>query len=433
LRSVPSLWPVPVRLPIRSLPWSALIGFAIVGFVGIPALSASDRRFEPGSHATGLGAPFPVIRVVADEGEIWQQPDANGPRRGALDNGTTLRVYARRVGPRCRGDWLLVGALAWLCDDPKSITWVRSDAFRSPPRLPVVEFALILPQGAFGYTHLGDAGQGVPDAEMQPGYLVGVADRNKGPDGEEYLQTTHGIWLSSRDVTEVRPSPFVGVRLAQQSLSIGWVYVEHARLHDSPGGPPSAAPPLERLTSVQVLDRGERRGQRWLRVPQGWLSAAEIRVPELSEPPAGIRPDERWLDVDLTSQTLVAYAGAQPQFATMISAGRGRPGTPTATPTGTFRIWVKLTSSDMDNLDEEHAESTYAVEAVPWVMFFDRGYGLHGTYWHSAFGTPHSHGCINLSLQDARWIFDFVAPKVPPGWRAARPTSYDLGSVVRIR
>ncbi len=87
----------------------------------------------------------------------------------------------------------------------------------------------------------------------------------------------------------------------------------------------------------------------------------------------------------------------------------------------------------MDNLDDADSQSPYAVEAVPDVMFFDRGYGIHGTYWHDRFGTPKSHGCVNVSLNDARWLFDFTGPHLPRGWSAVFPTATERGTLVRVR
>ena len=134
----------------------------------------------------------------------------------------------------------------------------------------------------------------------------------------------------------------------------------------------------------------------------------------------------------------------------MVSTGRGPANSEQETPKGEHRIWVKLLSSDMDNLDEqEHPthdnllksssvslttpSNLYAVEAVPWVQYFSEGYGLHATYWHDNFGGPKSHGCVNLSLWDARRLFEVTRPKLGPGWQAALPSSYDPGTIVRVR
>ena len=104
-----------------------------------------------------------------------------------------------------------------------------------------------------------------------------------------------------------------------------------------------------------------------------------------------------------------------------------------STPKGIHHIWVKLAASDMDNLENLEANESYAIQAVPWVMYFERGYGPHGTFWHRDFGNKHSHGCVNLSPLDAARIFAWTSPQLPPGWSAAFPTDYEPGTLIRVR
>jgi lipoprotein-anchoring transpeptidase ErfK/SrfK len=146
-----------------------------------------------------------------------------------------------------------------------------------------------------------------------------------------------------------------------------------------------------------------------------------------------VKDGEHWFDVELATQTLTAYVGDEPVFATLVSTGRGPQGTELATPKGEQRIWVKLQSSDMDNLENLEANESYAIQAVPWVMYFKKGVGLHGTFWHHAFGRVQSHGCVNLSPADAERLFDWASPRLPTGWTAVLPTVYEQGSLVRVR
>jgi lipoprotein-anchoring transpeptidase ErfK/SrfK len=114
--------------------------------------------------------------------------------------------------------------------------------------------------------------------------------------------------------------------------------------------------------------------------------------------PAGIGLNDRWIDVDLTSQQTVAYQGAQPVRAFRVSTGTWQH----PTVTGEYRIYVKYRFADMSG-------PGYYLPDVPYVMYFFRGYGIHGTYWHNNFGTPMSHGCVNLTIDDAGWMFDFAS------------------------
>lgn len=117
--------------------------------------------------------------------------------------------------------------------------------------------------------------------------------------------------------------------------------------------------------------------------------------------PFGVGPNERWIDVNLSTQTLRAYEGDAVIFSTFISSGTWEH----PTVTGQFRIWLTFESQTMDG---RLLGYDYYLEDVPYVMYFYQDYALHGTYWHSNFGTPMSHGCVNLETSDAAWIYNFV-------------------------
>lgn len=106
---------------------------------------------------------------------------------------------------------------------------------------------------------------------------------------------------------------------------------------------------------------------------------------------------ERWIDVDLGAQTVHAYDGEHLVRSFLSSTGRAA----TPTVTGQYRIWIKFLYDDMRG-------PGYYLRDVPYVMYFYKGYGLHGTYWHNNFGTPMSNGCVNLSIEDAAWLYDFA-------------------------
>jgi len=105
---------------------------------------------------------------------------------------------------------------------------------------------------------------------------------------------------------------------------------------------------------------------------------------------------EHWIDVDLSQQRVYAYSGDTAVNSFVVSTGTWQ----TPTVTGKYRVWIKLRFSDMSG-------PGYYLPDVPYVMYFYKGYGLHGTYWHNNFGTPMSHGCVNLSIPDAEWLYNF--------------------------
>lgn len=111
---------------------------------------------------------------------------------------------------------------------------------------------------------------------------------------------------------------------------------------------------------------------------------------------------EHWIEVSLSGQYMWAWEGDVAVWEGYVSTGRAT----FETPTGTFFINNKLESQTMEGVigGEE-----YRVPDVPWVMYFtDQGHAIHGTYWHNNFGTPMSHGCINLPMDVAAWIYTWA-------------------------
>jgi lipoprotein-anchoring transpeptidase ErfK/SrfK len=106
----------------------------------------------------------------------------------------------------------------------------------------------------------------------------------------------------------------------------------------------------------------------------------------------------RWIDIDLSSQRVTAFEGEEAVRTFVVSTGTSR----YPTVTGQFRVYTKLYATDM-------AGPGYYLPDVPYTMYYYRGYALHGTYWHNNFGTPMSHGCVNLYTPDAQWLFNFAS------------------------
>jgi hypothetical protein len=189
--------------------------------------------------------------------------------------------------------------------------------------------------------------------------------------------------------------------------------------------------PIPPRTPVQILDTFTDKAGKPVAYKIGelrWLAAADVRLFQPVPPPKLLEKGERWIDVDLDSQILVAYEGELPVYATMISSGSKE----TPTETGEYRMWLKESEADMNGLN---GEDPYSVATVPWTQFFspEKGLALHTAYWHDQFGTRRSHGCINLAPRDARWLYFWSDPQVPPGWTMAAGVVEAPGSIVRVR
>ncbi len=132
----------------------------------------------------------------------------------------------------------------------------------------------------------------------------------------------------------------------------------------------------------------------------------EVRVQYIPVDPTGLRPygvdpAENWIDVNLSTQTLVAYKGNTPVYDSLISSGTGE----YPTVTGQFRTYIKYETQDMNGYLIGY---DYYLQDVPYVMYFFENYAIHGTYSHNNFGVPMSHGCVNMNPVDAGWLFDWA-------------------------
>ena len=110
----------------------------------------------------------------------------------------------------------------------------------------------------------------------------------------------------------------------------------------------------------------------------------------------------KWIQVDLSTQMMVAYEGTTPVFSSRMSSGLPR----TPTVLGTYRVYLKYRLQTMRG--GTRGIDYYEVPDVPDVMYFFEGYALHGTYWHNNFGNPMSHGCVNLPLAAAKWMYEWT-------------------------
>lgn len=121
-----------------------------------------------------------------------------------------------------------------------------------------------------------------------------------------------------------------------------------------------------------------------------------VKAPSVVHRPAKVGINQRWIDIDLSSQRAYAYIGDEMAKGFIVSTGTWQH----PTVTGVFRIYVKYRAADMSG-------PGYHLPDVPYVMYFYEDYGLHGTYWHHNFGTPMSHGCVNFATADAAWLYNF--------------------------
>ena len=111
---------------------------------------------------------------------------------------------------------------------------------------------------------------------------------------------------------------------------------------------------------------------------------------------------QRWIEVNLSTQRLIAWEGNKPVHAVIVSTGKAS----TPTRQGVFSVEAKHRLTRMQGDD-------YDVPDVPYTMYFSGGYAIHGAYWHHDFGTPVSHGCVNVAVDHASWLFSWASLGTP--------------------
>lgn len=242
-------------------------------------------------------------------------------------------------------------------------------------------------------------------------------------DGRRYGLSTDLQLIPTDRLRPIRGSDFHGVRIGTDvEFPFAFVRQTAARLHiyqESTGRLMDAGAVAYRsvlkLTGKQKFFRGR---LHYETADGKYVSDQHAsRLDPAKRMPAWGKRGEKWIDVNLTKQTLVLYEGTRAVYATLISSGEAGledAAHTTATKRGIFRIHTKHVTATMSS--NEIGEE-FELRDVPYVQYFDKeGYALHGAYWHDRFGVPKSHGCINLAPEDARRIFYWTEPALPVGW-----------------
>ncbi len=413
----------------------------------------------PWSDPTDVPLPVWARSVIAKKADTSIAPMPGHPelKRGTTLPDARLPLYGSVRASGCEGRWLHVGPASWMCSDGAELS-AEPPTDQPPPiasdGLPY-RYYFVGRNGASGFSNLQRAGDEAPDEDLDPGFAVATTEQRTAK-GQTWLHTRHGSWIAASDLAAARPSGFHGEMLGAAGLDFGWALKDKINVYSAPSWSGRPARILARFERAPWREEKVAFGTTWVRIsedgvtPAAWVDGRSFAHASLSAPPPEVgAEDERWIDVEIASQTLVAYEGRRPVFATLVSTGRGTsvpPGVPPGGPgdisthKGTFRIWVKLLTSTMDNIEPPRADATpaaegarYSMEDVPYVQFFDKAIGLHGVFWHDDFGHRHSHGCVNLAPQDAAWLFGFTSPHLPAGFAAVLPSRLDLGTVVRVR
>jgi lipoprotein-anchoring transpeptidase ErfK/SrfK len=255
-------------------------------------------------------------------------------------------------------------------------------------------------------TNVYDAPNGNVVRVIEPGFNF-VTALESTSDG--WTRINENEWIRTEFTSDVngRLSAFTGFLLPEEmptEYTVAWSLVN---MYPSPE--PGAEPSeqfdfIYRYTVLNLYASVTINNERWYQIASDqWVHQFRVsKVQPLTEIPEGVTT-ERWVSIDLYEQNLVAYEGTTPVFSTLIASGLPR----WPTYEGLFNIYYRNPREYMSW--GTVGDDFYSLEEVPWTMFFDEGRALHGAYWHDGFGYRRSHGCVNMSITDAKWLYDWVA------------------------
>lgn len=246
-------------------------------------------------------------------------------------------------------------------------------------------------------TAIFDAPNGNQIRSLDPGFNFVTVTKTV----EGWVEINPGEWVQSSDTSLQTPSSFSGVFVNPDAeYQVAWV-VYPVRPSRAPGiAEDPSATRLEKYTLVNLFATVEINGWRWYLVgPDQWVKQVYVGKIVYTEQPEGIKG--RWFAVDLYEQVLVAYEDDTPVFATLISSGLPE----WSTNEGIFRTWARVRNGPMSGA--EGRDDFYSLENVPWTLYFDGSIALHAAYWHDGFGYRRSHGCVNMSITDSYWAFQW--------------------------
>jgi len=250
-----------------------------------------------------------------------------------------------------------------------------------------------------GAATIYDAPGGNPIGGIDEGFNYVTVNAVQG----DWIEVNAGQWMPASQLAVARPSEFAGVYLDDAlAYPMAWVLIP-----SYPSPYPGAAgdqnrPILERYRRVNIFATAEIDGWEWYLVgPDSWVRQTSVARVLPVERPSKVKG--RWFSIDLYEQVLIAYEDDTPVFATLISSGLED----WPTNEGLFNVYTRQVNGHMSGAEGQ--ADFYSLENVPYVMYYDQAISLHGTYWHDGFGYRHSHGCVNMSITDAHWAFNWSA------------------------
>jgi len=271
-----------------------------------------------------------------------------------------------------------------------------------------------------------------PVSYINPGALRYVRYVNRQDhDGKAYIQLASGGWMRAAPAAYTQ---YQGLEFFENPRNdFGWIvgYQDNESRREPSYFAPGTGKTYDRADVIQVFDSVETDGVTWYKIgPDEWVSSYMANVVSVNPtPPEGVNAN-RWIEINLEQQIIMAYEDGRLLFAASIATGID----PFYTQPGVFQIYEKKELETMQGAFEADGSDFYYLQDVPWTMYYDQARAIHATYWPFGFGYPQSHGCVNLSPGDAQWLFqwaeegDYVWVHDPSGQTPTDPDFYGPGA-----
>ncbi|MGC4088281.1 MAG: L,D-transpeptidase [Polyangiaceae bacterium] len=434
-------------------------GGFVCGNLGTTDLARSEVKFAGGAPNLAEVLPYPYARNAKNGTPLYhsvpsreqmekyepylleraESSDSKGEKRSALQKAsasggstsvstttTTSAASPVELGAAL-ADGGLVAPTAPADPEPDKPWWQREDSKDKLHELKLHE--------------LESDADDVLAKRMVAGFYVAV-DKTFRWNNRSWYKTTKGLVAPSDRFWQTAGPKFKGVELdgATWKLPVAWVYGGRKSIGsyeiDADAKTIKNAKSYDRFEPIALAGKTlEHGGTRYEQLVDGtWVKQAQVRITKPGAMPQGLGANERWIDVNLKAQTLVAYVGERPIYATLISSGKESKikDKDHSTPTGEWRIREKHITTTMDGDGTAAGDLPYSIEDVPYVMYFHRAYALHGAFWHNNFGVQMSHGCVNLAPLDAKYLFFFADPPIPAGFHGVWSSEAHPGTRVVI-
>lgn len=436
----------------------ALVSALVVGTIGCddgaktPALSRSEGVVKSAPVPPEDG---PQLGVVSKLIQVRQYSDPSAPSVGALHAGARVPRSAEPVSHHgCAGGWYAVRPTGFVCVGVEATLDLQHPTLAAMALAPSRDAELPYTYArAKVETPLFERQASQDDSVREVGRLrrrAGMAVvgswRAKEPGGTEsrLALLTDGRFVRASDLEAAKPSDFRGVELGKQAdLPLGFVVKRGVRSFRMNGGEAERGDLLEYHAKLPLTGRFRTLGKvkYWAYPGRGeelWVRHQDVTVIQKRTTfPELVRDDKtRWLDVSVTTGTLVAYEGKRATFATLLSVtrepaeGETRPINDNTPGLGTLTVLRKALA--LSGAPPTFGEP-FEVADAPWVLELSSGELLHGAYWHDRFGIEHGAGSLQLSPSDAARVFGFIGPELPKGWHAVSSPPEQAARVVLRR